>query len=173
MIYDTSQELEVNKLLSRLDALLSKKCIIELKEKKKARTVSQNSYLHVCITLFAIESGDNLEDAKQLLKRACHFMHTFDGDKIKTKLTRDLNKQELTDFIDSGRFIPRKDFLEKRPDEILQENCSDLIQYKGGYFIQFLNDGTFFLDDQNQSKELEEIELVLHTRIFKQKEDLK
>ena len=28
MIYDTSQELQVNKLLSRLDALLSKKCII-------------------------------------------------------------------------------------------------------------------------------------------------
>jgi hypothetical protein len=26
MIYDTSKELEVNKLLSRLDALLSKKC---------------------------------------------------------------------------------------------------------------------------------------------------
>ena len=81
--------------------------------------------------------------------------------------------KELNDFIDSGRFIPRKDFLEKRPDEILQENCSDLIQYKEGYYIQVLYDGTFFLDDQNQSKELEEVELVLHTRIFKQKEDLK
>ena len=121
MIYDTSQELEVNKLLSRLDALLSKKCIIELKEKKKERTVSQNAYLHVCITLFAIESGDNLEDAKQLLKRSCHFMHTFDGDKIKTKLTRDLNTQELTDFIEwirtfsamQGNYIPT-------PDEYIQ-----------------------------------------------------
>lgn len=117
MIYDTSQELQVNKLLSRLDALLSKKCIIELTEKKNNRTVSQNSYLHVCITLFAIETGFNLEDAKQLLKRACHFMHTFDGDKIKTKLTRDLNTQELTDFIEwirtfsamQGNYIPTAD----------------------------------------------------------------
>lgn len=117
MIYDTSQELEVNKLLSRLDALLSKKCIIELIEKKNNRTVSQNSYLHVCITLFAIESGDNLEDAKQLLKRACHFMHTFDGDKIKTKLTRDLDTKQMTDFIEwirtfsamQGNYIPTAD----------------------------------------------------------------
>lgn len=117
MIYDTSQELEVNKLLSRLDALLSKKCIIELKEKKKSRTVSQNSYLHVCIALFAIETGDNLDDAKQLLKRACHFMHTFDGDKIKTKLTRDLNTKQMTDFIEwirtfasmQGCYIPTAD----------------------------------------------------------------
>jgi HD superfamily phosphodiesterase len=117
MIYDTSKEIEINKLLSRLDALLSKKCIIELKEKKKTRTVSQNAYLHVCITLFAIESGNHIEDAKQLLKRACHFMHTFDGEKIKTKLTRDLNTQELTDFIEwirtfsamQGNYIPTAD----------------------------------------------------------------
>jgi hypothetical protein len=40
MIYDTSKEIEINKLLSRLDALLSKKCIIELTEKKKTRTLS-------------------------------------------------------------------------------------------------------------------------------------
>lgn len=121
MIYDTSKEIEVNKLLSRLDALLSKKCIIELKEKKKARTLSQNAYLHVCITLFAIESGNHLEDAKQLLKRACHFMHTFDGDKIKTKLTRDMDSQQLTDFIEwirtfsamQGNYIPT-------PDEYIQ-----------------------------------------------------
>jgi hypothetical protein len=117
MIYDTSKELEVNKLLSRLDALLSKKCIIELKEKKKSRTLSQNAYLHVCITLFAIESGDNLEDAKQLLKRACHFMHTFDGDKIKTKQTSKLDTKQMTDFIEwirtfsamQGNYIPTAD----------------------------------------------------------------
>lgn len=117
MIYDTSKELEVNKLLSRLDALLSKKCIIELKEKKNNRTISQNSYLHVCITLFAIESGDNLEDAKQLLKRSCHFMHTFDGEKIKTKQTSKLDTKQMTDFIEwirtfsamQGNYIPTAD----------------------------------------------------------------
>ena len=123
MIYDTSKELEVNKLLSRLDLLLSKKCVIELKEKKKSRTLSQNAYLHVCITLFAIETGNNLDDMKHELKRACHFMHTFDGDKIKTKLTRNMDIKELTEFIDwirtyasmQGMYIPT-------PDEYIQNS---------------------------------------------------
>jgi hypothetical protein len=121
MIYDTSKELEVNKLLSRLDALLSKKCIIELTEKKKTRTLSQNSYLHVCIALFAIETGNNLDDMKHELKRSCHFMHTFDGEKFKTVRTRDLDTKGLTDFIDwirnyasmQGCYIPT-------PDEYIQ-----------------------------------------------------
>ena len=117
MIYDTSKELEVNKLLSRLDALLSKKCIIELKEKKNNRTISQNSYLHVCISLFAIESGNHLEDMKYLLKKSCPFMHAFDGDNIKTKRTRDLDTKQMTDFIEwirtfasmQGCYIPTAD----------------------------------------------------------------
>ena len=121
MIYDTSQELQVNKLLSRLDALLSKKCIIELTEKKNSRTISQNSYLHVCITLFAIESGNHLEDMKYLLKKSCSFMHTFDGENIKTKRTRDLDTTQMTDFIEwirtfsamQGNYIPT-------PDEYIQ-----------------------------------------------------
>ena len=77
MIYDTSKELEVNKLLSRLDALLSKKCVIELTEKKKTRTLSQNSYLHVCITLFAIETGNNIDDMKHELKNNLKIIVAF------------------------------------------------------------------------------------------------
>jgi hypothetical protein len=121
MIYDTSNELEVNKLLSRLDALLSKKCIIELTEKKKTRTLSQNSYLHVCITLFAIESGNHLDDAKQLLKRACHFMHTFDGENTKTKRTRDLDTKQMTEFIEwIRRFASMQGCYIPTPDEYIQ-----------------------------------------------------
>lgn len=100
MIYDTNNELDRNRLFSHLDNLLSKKCMVELKEKKKARTISQNAYLHVCISLFAIESGNHLEDMKYILKKACPFMHTFDGDNIKTRKTRDMNTQEIADFIE-------------------------------------------------------------------------
>jgi hypothetical protein len=129
MIYDTSKELEVNKLLSRLDALLSKKCVIELTEKKKTRTLSQNAYLHVCITLFAIETGNNLDDMKHELKRSCHFMHTFDGEKFKTVRTRDLDTKRLTDFIDwirnyasmQGCYIPTADEYKLNQFEIDKE----------------------------------------------------
>lgn len=100
MIYDTNHELHRNRFFTHLDALLSKKCIIELKEKKKARTISQNAYLHVCITLFAIETGNHLEDMKYLLKKSCPFMHRFDGENFKTKRTRDLDTKQMTDFIE-------------------------------------------------------------------------
>jgi hypothetical protein len=100
MIYDLNNELDRNKLFSRLDALLKKSSIIELKEVKKIRTLSQNAYLHVCITLFAIEFGYDLENAKHILKSACPFMHEF-RDEIKiVKQTRKLNTKELTDFIE-------------------------------------------------------------------------
>jgi len=129
MIYDTNIELERNRLFSRLEQLLSKKCIVELSEKKKTRTLSQNSYLHVCISILAVETGNNLEDMKQELKRACHFMHTFDGNKFKTRLTRNLDTKELTDFIEwirnyagmQGYYIPTAEEYKSNQFEIDKE----------------------------------------------------
>jgi hypothetical protein len=72
--------------------------------------------------------------------------------------------KDLNEFIDTGRFIPRNFFLEKRPNEVLLDDCSDVIQYEGGHYIQVLDDGTFYLDEENQSKELEEVEIILFAR---------
>lgn len=118
MIYDTSQELQVNKLLSRLDALLSKKCIIELTEKKNNRTISQNSYLHVCISLFAMTYGTSLFGAKVFLKEQCGFMTVLKKGKKDYRSTTDLDTLEMTKFIDwirnysaieLGLYIPTAD----------------------------------------------------------------
>ena len=122
MIYDTSKELEVNKLLSRLDALLSKKCVIELTEKKKTRTLSQNSYLHVCITLFAIDFGCSIFSSKVFLKEQCGFMMVLHKGKRHYRSTTQLDTLEMTKFIDwirnysaieLGCYIPT-------PDEYIQ-----------------------------------------------------
>jgi hypothetical protein len=72
--------------------------------------------------------------------------------------------KDLNEFIDTGRFTPRNSFLEKRPNEVLLDDCSDVIEYKGGHYIQVLEDGTFFLDELNFSKVLDEVELILYTR---------
>ena len=72
--------------------------------------------------------------------------------------------KDLNEFIDTGRFIPRPDFVAKRPNELLLDDCSDVIQYEGGHYIQVLDDGTFYLDEENQSKELEEVEIILFAR---------
>jgi hypothetical protein len=72
--------------------------------------------------------------------------------------------KDLNEFIDTGRFIPRNSFLEKRPNEVLLDDCWDVVQYEGGHYIQVLDDGTFYLDEENQSKELEEVEIILFAR---------
>jgi hypothetical protein len=72
--------------------------------------------------------------------------------------------KDLNEFIDTGRFIPRNSFLEKRPNEVLLDDCWDVVQYEGGDYIQVLDDGTFYLDEENQSKELEEVEIILFAR---------
>jgi hypothetical protein len=35
--------------------------------------------------------------------------------------------KDLNEFIDTGRFIPRPDFVAKRPNELLLDDCSDVI----------------------------------------------
>ena len=100
MKYDLSKTFEINKMFAKIDSMIARGVVVELTEKKPVRTLSQNSYLHVCITLFAIEFRYNLEDAKQHLKRKCSFMHDGEGDDVRTKLTRNLNTKQLTDFIE-------------------------------------------------------------------------
>ena len=72
--------------------------------------------------------------------------------------------KDFIEFVDSGKFITRKDFLSKRPNEVLLNDCTDLINYESGHYIQVLKDDTFYLDELNQSKELDEVELILYSR---------
>ena len=121
MIFDTTKQIDRNRLFSRLDALLNNGCTVELKEVKKRRTIAQNAYLHVCITLFAIDYGCDIENAKYILKANCPFMHEWKDDTKIVKQTRKLDTKQLTDFIDwvrtfagmHGCYIPT-------PDEYIQ-----------------------------------------------------
>jgi len=74
MKYDLANRLDMKAFeiySTKLKDLGSK---IELKKLSNKRSISINSYLHVCISLFAIEYGYTLAEAKTLLKRECEFM---------------------------------------------------------------------------------------------------
>lgn len=62
---------------------------------------------------------------------------------------------------DSGRFMPRKDFVSRFPLVKLLGACDDVVLYSGGYFIQVLFDGTFYESNTNRSKKLDEVEMNL------------
>jgi hypothetical protein len=100
MIFDLSNNIDKNKAAFKLDEFIKDGKVIELSEKKKKRTIKQNSYMHVLFSLLAIELGYTLEETKTVLKRECPFM-VYDKEGMKfLKRTRDLNTKELTDFIE-------------------------------------------------------------------------
>lgn len=100
MILDLNNTLEIKKAEAYFKKLLESKKKIELKELRLKRTISQNSYLHVCITLFAIEFGYTIEESKTLLKRSCGFMNYKKNNFIFLRRTRDMKTDELTKFIE-------------------------------------------------------------------------
>ena len=55
-------------------SLREKGARIELREIRKKRTLDQNGWWHVLVTLFAIDQGYTKEQAKVHLKRRCDFM---------------------------------------------------------------------------------------------------
>lgn len=64
MQYDTSNSLDKNRAIEKFKYLLNKGCIIELLEKRKIRSISQNSYLHLILSWYALEMGETLEYVK-------------------------------------------------------------------------------------------------------------
>lgn len=63
------------------------------------RTLDQNAYLHVCISIFAINTGYTLSEAKSFLKRQCDFMHYVKNDMIFEVETHKQKVSETKDFI--------------------------------------------------------------------------
>jgi len=64
MIYNLAIITNQQRFKRRCNDLYEKRHIVELKT-KKARTVNQNSYLHLILTWFAMETGNSLEFVKR------------------------------------------------------------------------------------------------------------
>lgn len=64
MMYNLSMPLDMERFVARANALMSKGAAVELTEKAQ-RSHNQNSYLHLCIGVIAMETGTTIEYAKQ------------------------------------------------------------------------------------------------------------
>lgn len=111
MLFDLSSPLQRQNFLLRCDALSKKQCIVELKEKKPIRTLSQNAYLHTILAYFGAITGNSLDYVKRMYFKILVNPETFireTEDKYlgKIKILRssaDLDKEEMTMCI--SRFI--------------------------------------------------------------------
>ena len=89
---------------------------------QRKRTIRQNAFLHVLISLFAIETGYTLDEAKTLLKRKAECMiYTKHNEKF-LKRTRDLDTKELSEFIEWIRnYSGQQGFYLPNADEYLRD----------------------------------------------------
>ena len=122
MIYNLEKPTDREKFNKRIPGLLEGEKIVELREVRRRRTLDQNSYLHVLFTIWAVEYGYTMQEAKTLIKRRCPFMvYEKNGDKF-VKQTSKMDTGELTEFIDwfrswssqNGLYLPT-------PEEYYQE----------------------------------------------------
>lgn len=73
MIFNLANPFELDKYKEYVNTLFKKKAVVEVKEKKKNRTIRQNAYLHVILSYFAAEYGISTEEVKlDIFKRTCN-----------------------------------------------------------------------------------------------------
>jgi len=109
MKFDFTNSFDINKARTYLEKLIEDKSKCDMVKPREVRSLSQNSYLHVAITIYAIEFGYTLMEAKTDLKRECPFMRYEKNDKPYLKETKKMNSKELTDFIDWIRTYSAKE----------------------------------------------------------------
>lgn len=73
MIFDLSNELQSHNFKTRCNQFFKKGCIVELKEKKPPRTLSQNAYLHAILGYFGLQFGYKIDEVKMwYFKELCN-----------------------------------------------------------------------------------------------------
>lgn len=110
MIYQTNNEFDKQRAVTRFKKLLQKGAIIELTEKKPKRTIQQNRYLHLILAWFGYETGYTLDEVKQeIFKKIVNpniFYEGEVGDLVSIQRWRssaDLDTAELTTAIENFR----------------------------------------------------------------------
>ena len=99
---------------------------IELKKYMENRTLSQNSFLYVCLGYFAQETGFSLEESKAVLSREFGSFMVYERDgHVFRRSTSSLDTKEMTLFID---------FIRRFSNEQLGLYIPDPIEYMANKF---------------------------------------
>lgn len=132
MIYNSEKPIDIQNAIAKLKYFIEKKYSFELKRKLPKRSISQNSYLHLLFSWFALQTGYTAEEVKQeIFKKIVNTNTFYEGEfgeiiKIERwRSTASLNTQEMTLCIDRFRDYSAKEagiyLPEPRELAIIQE----------------------------------------------------
>jgi len=142
MIFDPKQELDKKRAIERLNHFIAKGKVFELTEKKERRSIQQNSYLHLILSWFAIETGYTEAEVKQeIFKKIVNPNLFYEGDH--GKLVR-IDRWRSTASLDTGEMTTAIDRF---------RNYASL---EAGIYLPEPNDLALIREIENQIKNLKE-----------------
>jgi len=104
MLLDLSNSLDAKRAQAYLGNLLEKGDQIEIRKIIKQRTVRQNSYLHVCLTMFCNETGYTIDEAKELFSMQLPDIMRYEKNGVNfRKSTADMDTKDMGTLIDKIR----------------------------------------------------------------------
>ena len=101
MRYDLSDKFQREQFSVKVEYLKKEGKIVELTEKRKNRSLSQNAYLHVLFGIFGLEFGLTIDEAKQIIKEKFLSYKKPGINRVFVKETSKLSKDEMIAFIDN------------------------------------------------------------------------
>lgn len=148
MIYDPTNPLQKNQAIEKVKYYISKGKRFELKSKNDKRSISQNSYLHLILTWFGIETGYTLEEVKQeIFKKHVNPNLFYEGQKEKIhgiiidqwRSTASLDTAEMTLAIERFRDFASKElgiYLPEPKDlALLQEMENEISKFNNQNYV--------------------------------------
>lgn len=139
MKYDLSRSNDIAEAQRFISQLIVDKKIVDIKEVRPKRSLSQNSFLHVLLGAFGANLGYTLEEAKELYKRLPGNKELYAYNKdvggkpmMFLRSSADLNKDEMTRSIETlrewsakmGHPLPTADNVEelRRLENFIEQN---------------------------------------------------
>lgn len=107
MKYDLTKFEDKASAKEYFNRLIEQGARIEIIKKNPKRSLQHNAYLHVLFSMYGLELGYTLEEAKTLIKRELGYFYEKNGVKFLVK-TSGMDSKELSDFINKFRNLSSK-----------------------------------------------------------------
>ena len=149
MIYNPKNPLHQKQAIEKINYYIKQGKRFELKAKHDRRSISQNSYLHLILTWFSIETGYTLEEVKQDIFKKVVNSSLFDDGEIEGKIkglkiqrwrsTASLDTKELTLAIDRFRDFSSKELGIYLPEPndlgLIQEIENEISKFNNQQYV--------------------------------------
>jgi hypothetical protein len=99
-MYDLLKPQELIEFNAKAEYHKSKGNKVKLTKFSEGRSTNLNSYLHVCISLYAIEYGCSLNEMKQTLKHWKKWFKTNKGGAIVYAKTSKMDNKQVSEFVE-------------------------------------------------------------------------